>query len=123
MSGSITYGAALRVATRNDELPDAQSRVVFDAQSSRISVTTGARCLGSWPILVKMSSTAAGSGRFTGGCVLLRDVPSPKPAKSPNSVRWRTATVSSNVRQKQVLIARRTVHHCTSLVRRETDKE
>jgi hypothetical protein len=32
-----------------------------------------------------------------------------------NSVRRTTATVSSNVRQKQALIARRAVHHCASL--------
>jgi hypothetical protein len=32
-----------------------------------------------------------------------------------NSVRWKAATVSSNVRQKQAMIARRAVHHCASL--------
>jgi hypothetical protein len=32
-----------------------------------------------------------------------------------NNVRRRPATVSSNVRQKQALIARRAVHHCASL--------
>jgi hypothetical protein len=36
---------AIDVATRNDERPDAQSRVVFGAQSVRISVATGARYL------------------------------------------------------------------------------
>lgn len=39
----VKYG--LGVATRNDERPDAQSRVVFGAQSVRISVTMGARYL------------------------------------------------------------------------------
>jgi hypothetical protein len=38
-----------------------------------------------------------------------------------DNVRRRPATVSTNVRQKQALIARRTVHHCASLVRREHD--
>jgi hypothetical protein len=59
---------------------------------------------------------AAGSTQSQRSCVELRDLASVSNIvrSVSNSVRRMTATVSSNVRQKQALIARRAIHHCAS---------